>query len=171
MCTWIICTWWLNLLLHILQVHCVKGFTSRSFHSLARAAFYSSRRPSRMRPHIIVMYSNAAVNKGTIKPTDWQRHARVWERYPLSPSSWTELLVKKHFSASKMWHWRTVKELPRVEVPSDLRSATIYIEVSCMTSNIFWGGGKSYRHQLRERHHIHCCIWHIWLLCAQWWVI
>ena len=107
----------------------------------------------------------------TIKPKDWQWHARVWERYPLSPSSWTELLVKKHFSASKMWHWRTVKELPRVEVPSDLRSATIYIEVSCMTSNIFWGGGKSYRHQLRERHHIHCCIWHIWLLCAQWWVI
>ena len=31
MCTWIMCTWRLNLLLHILQVHCVKGFISRSF--------------------------------------------------------------------------------------------------------------------------------------------
>ena len=86
MCTWIMCTWRLNLLLHILQVHCVKGFISRSFYSLARAAFYSSCRPSRMRrPHIIVMYSSAAVNKKTIKPKDWHRHARVWERYPSSP--------------------------------------------------------------------------------------
>ena len=86
MCTWITCTWRLNLLLHILQVPCVKGFISRSFYSLVRAAFYSSRRPSRMRrPHIIVMYSGAAVNKETIKPKYWQRHARVRERYPLSP--------------------------------------------------------------------------------------
>ena len=85
-CTWITCTWRLNLLLHILQVPCVKGFISRSFYSLVRAAFYSSRRPSRMRrPHIIVMYSGAAVNKETIKPKYWQRHARVRERYPLSP--------------------------------------------------------------------------------------
>ena len=81
-----------------------------------------------------------------------------------------ELFVKKHSAASKMWCcWRTVKQFSRVEFPSDLRSATIYIEVRCMMSYFFGGGGKSYRHQPRERHHIHRCTWYIWLLCAQWW--
>ena len=86
MCTWIMCTWRLNLLLHILQVHCVKCFISRSFYSLARAAFYSSRRPSRMRrPHIIVTYSSAAVNKETIKPTRLTTACTCVRAIPLSP--------------------------------------------------------------------------------------
>ena len=50
-------------------------------------------------------------------------------------------LWKKNSAASKMWYyWRTVTQFPRVELPSDLRSATICIEVSCMMSYLFWGG-------------------------------
>ena len=51
-------------------------------------------------------------------------------------------LLKKHSAASKMWYWRTVKEFPRVELPSDLRIATTYIEVSCMMS-YFRGWGRA----------------------------
>ena len=50
-------------------------------------------------------------------------------------------LWKKNSAASKMWYyWRTVTQFPRVELPSDLRSATICIEVSCMMSYLFLGG-------------------------------
>ena len=48
---------------------------------------------------------------------------------------------------------------------------TIYIEVRCIVSYIFEGGGKFHRHQPRERHYIHGCTWYIWLLCAQWWAV
>ena len=90
----------------------------------------------------------------------------------VTPFSCKELFVKKHSAASKKWYyWRTVKQLPRVERPSDLRSATIYIEVRCMVSYILEGGGKFHRHQPRERHYIHGCTWYIWLLCAQWWAV
>ena len=64
-------------------------------------------------------------------------HARNW-------------LLKKRSAASTRRCWRTVKEFPRVELPSDLRSATSCIEVGCMMSYFLWGGGKSYRHQPRE---------------------
>ena len=90
----------------------------------------------------------------------------------VAPFSRKELFVKKLSTASKMWYyWRTVKQLPRVELPSDWRSATIYIEVNCMMSCSLEGGGKFYRHQPREMHYIHCFTWYIWFRCAQWWVV
>ena len=42
------------------------------------------------------------------------------------PSSGKDYLWIKTSTVSKMRYWRTAKEFPRVELPSDLRSATIY---------------------------------------------
>ena len=62
------------------------------------------------------------------------------------------ILWKKHSAASKMWYyWRTVKQFPRVELLSDLRSTTICIEISCMMSYFFGGEGKLCRRQPRKR--------------------
>ena len=44
---------------------------------------------------------------------------------------------------------------------SPSRSATIYIEVSCMMSYFFLGGGESSGHQPSGRHYIYVCTWYI----------
>ena len=62
------------------------------------------------------------------------------------PSSFNKLFAKKHSTAAKMRYWRTVKEFPRVKLPSDLQGVINYCTGRYMMKSRLYIE-QSYRHQ------------------------